>query len=158
MSLIAVVLFAAVLPQAVLGKDVEIRDYQQIADLWTPSNSRQNSMSHPNLDAGKEGCVAIGFQIEPDGHTSNVQVLRVIAPQSSKAQRENFTRTTTHWAQNLQFAATGAAKPVYTYDITLFTMVRSSPPEAAELKANAELKRRCVIKDFPARIHSLLKS
>lgn len=158
MSLLAAVLMAAVLPQSVLGKDVEIRDYQQSADLWTLSNSRQNHLSHPNLSEGKEGCVAIGFQIEPDGHTSNVQVLSVAAPQSNKAQRENFTRTTTHWAQNLQFAATGTPKAVYTYDITLFTMARSSPPEAAELKANAELKQRCVIKDFPARIHSLLKS
>lgn len=158
MSMLAAVLVIAALPQAVLGSDVEIRDYGQVADLWTPSNSRQNSMTHPNLEAGKEGCVAIGFQIEPDGHTSNVQVLRVVAPQSNEDQRENFTRTTTYWAQNLQFAATGAARPVYTYDITLFTMARSSPPEAAELKAADELKQRCVIKDFPARIHSLLKS
>lgn len=158
MSLLAAVMMVAALPQTVLGADVEIRDYQQLAELWTLSNSAQNRLPYANLEARKEGCVAVGFQIGPDGHTSNVQVLRVVAPHSSKDQRDNFSNTTARWAQNMQFAAVGASKPVYTYDITLFTLVRSEPPLAEDTKAQAELKQRCVIKDFPARIAALLKS
>lgn len=167
MSLLAAVLIAAALPQAAVAEsgkvrdldNVEVRDLGQLADVWTldTKQNRPPNYSRESLANRSNGCVAIGFRIEADGSTSQAKVLEVFSDKGGKSARKEFANGSLFWAQRLQYAPVGTPTPVYTYEITAFQIVDPLASAADGARGLAELKQRCTIKDFPERIHSLLK-
>lgn len=172
-------LLSATLPLAG-ATPIEFRDREKIAELWTLTNAKENPPFYPvgNLQAGKMGCVAVGFQIEADGSTSDVQVLRVVVNDADEEQARGFGDATKTWAEKLHYAPVRQPRPVYTYDITTFTLnstedrdaagapqdkngMTTFAPKSTEASAKTteemseSLKQRCVIEDFPATMQKL---
>lgn len=166
MSLLAAVLLAAALPQGAVAEsakvrdldNVEVRDFEQLGDVWTLGKTPVPGYPRENLAGGRSGCVAVGFRVEADGSTSHAKVLLVHSDKGGKLSRKQFGDSSLSWAQRLQYAPVGTPKPVYTYEITTFQFHDPLLSSADDARAQADLKQRCTIKDFPERIHSLLKS
>lgn len=159
MSLFAAVLWMAVLPQSTVVDNAQARDYGQLGDVWTLDTTKNRTPAYPreNLANQRSGCVAVGFHIEADGSTSQAKVLKVLSDKGGKAARKHFADTSLLWAQRLQYTPVARPTPVYTYEITAFQVDDPQASNADEARGLEELKQRCAIKDFPARIHSLLK-
>lgn len=159
MPLFLPLLLSASLPLAG-ANPVELREREKVADLWTLTNAKQNPPFYPadNLLERKMGCVAVGFQIEADGSTSDVQVLRVVANDVDEKQARRFGDATKVWAEKLQYAAVGRPRPVFTYEITTFTLNSSEGSAKTTEEMSASLEQRCVIEDFPATMHKLFES
>ncbi|TDR40414.1 TonB-like protein [Tahibacter aquaticus] len=179
MPLFLPLLLSATLPLSATAP-IEFRDREKIADLWTLANAEDNPPFYPaeNLQAGKMGCVAVGFQIEADGSTSDVQVLRVVVNGAEEEQARGFGDATKIWAGKLRYAPVGRPRPVYTYDITTFTLAPTKDRYAADAlpdenglttfapnstegsaktteERGESLMQRCVIEDFPATMRKL---
>lgn len=159
MSMLAAVLFLAALPQSTVVDNVQARDFGQHGDVWTldTKQNRPPGYSTKSLVNGRSGCVAVGFRIEADGSTSQAKVLKAYSDKGGKSARKGFADSSLFWAQRLQYTPVGTPTPVYTYEITAFQIDDPLASAADEARALVELKQRCAIKDFPARIHSLLK-
>lgn len=159
MPMLAAVLFLAALPQSTVVDNVEARDFGKLGDLWTLDTKQYGppGYSADSLADGRSGCVAIGFRIEADGSTSQAKVLEAYSDKGGESARKDFADGSLFWAQRLQYTPVGTPTPVYTYEITAFQVHDPLLSTADSARALAELKQRCVIKDFPARIHALLK-
>jgi hypothetical protein len=106
--------------------------------------------------AHAEGCVSVGFSIEPDGKPANLVVLR--SGFTDNADRQVIKDVEQRFVQN--FASTRYAavennpgrQPVYTYGTYSFSMF-AQPAIAADVDKRSEfVHAACEIPDFPAAV------
>jgi hypothetical protein len=129
----------------------DAKAYWKVAEKGEPIRLPKSAM-HKHA----EGCVAVGFSIEPDGKVGNPVVIRsgftdqadrqVIRDVEQRVVR-NFA--TTHWV-----AADGNPNhtPVYTYGIYSFSLYER-PSSQSEIDARSDfVKATCEIADFPAAV------
>lgn len=129
----------------------------KVAPLWTrvgefgklrlPKSARHDRV---------EGCVAVGFSIEPDGKPANLTVIR--SAFTERAERKDIAdveQAVVSQFAGLRYVATAenaGHKPVYTYSSYSFSMFQQ-PATKDEVDARAStVSSPCDIADFPAAV------
>lgn len=153
-ALLSVMLVSSVAAQ---DSSYVVLEEGKIAPFWTVAEKGE-AVHFPRelVKNHVEGCLAVGFSVESDGHTANVMVVR--SAFSERATKGNIAEIESRVRRNLattRYSATSANsdhKAVYTYSTYGFSLV-SAPATKLEGERRADaVSANCKISDFPGAV------
>lgn len=129
---------------------------------WVPPPGHPNPPPQYPLDAlkaGVEGCVAVAFEIQSDGSVSNVRVwhsdLTNLYPRKEVEQAALIATTRWHF---VPAPANTTRAPVYTYEISTFTLSNSPLSTKSDQQHQKEVKAKCEVPDFAQQVKQMISA
>jgi len=143
----------------------QIVEAKDVGAYWVASPWQRRPVKYPRsaVREGVEGCVELGFSIEPDGVPAELKVLRsTFSEGASKESVEAVTQAVIDAVAAARYspAQTNPQRlPVYTHRITTFFLSAVSRVESnAESKAHSgHIADSCKIADFKGFMNEVLK-